>query len=212
MTTNIPRIFELNLSRLLVWVTALVRYFSMTFSYAQRGAGDSLGLSFFPSSIWNANLYAWEPHTDYQRGNEAAPPAGSPRSQLLPTHLLPPTLPVAHWPLPSPLGDSNGVVFADEKFLKLTRDLLPAPSGEGEPNQRGSAPGFPLCISMADPKCCQQHELLTPRVPLTAEGLLEGWEPFLKLKGFLNRSPKVKARHKLKNMETLLLWKYQQLT
>lgn len=115
-------------------------------------------------------------------------------------------------PFPHPWVTPTGHVFADEKFLKFTRDLLPSPTAEGEPKQRGSVPGFPLCFSMADPKSCQQHELLTPRVPLTAEGLLEGWEPFPKLKDFLNRSSKVRARHKLKNMETLLLWKYQQLT
>lgn len=86
-------------------------------------------------------------------------------------------LPLFLWqtdPFPHPWVTLMGLVSADEKFLKFTRDLLPSPTGKGEPKQRGSAPGFPLCISVADPKCCQQHKLLTPRVPLTAEGILEG--------------------------------------
>lgn len=161
MTTNIPRIFELNLSRLLVWVIALVRYFSMIFSYAERSWGQP-GTEFSPAV---SEMPAFIPgsHTWTIREEMKLPAPG-----------LCSFLPLFLWhtdPSPHPCMTLMGLVFADENFLKLTRDLLPSPTGEGEPKQRGSAPGFPLCISMADPKSCQQQELLTPRVPLTAERL-----------------------------------------
>lgn len=161
----------------------------------------------FPSSMWNANLYAWEPHIDYERGNGAAPPARSPTSLLLPT-----ILPVAHWPFPSPLGDTNGACLCRWEVPAAHQGSAALSNCRGRAKPERICPRFPTVHLHADPKSCQQHKLLTPRGPLTAEGLLEGWEPFLKLKDFLNRSSKVRARHNLKNMETLLLWKYQQLT
>lgn len=173
MTTNIPRIFELNLSRLLVWVTALVRYFSMIFSYAHRGAGDSLGLS-FPQQYLKCqslcHILTIREERKLLLQLPAPGPYSYPLSSFLPLFLWQPD------PFPHPWVTLLGFVFADEKFLKLTRDLLPSPNGEGEPKQRGSAPGFSPCI-------CQQHKLRKPRV-LTAERLLEGWEPFLKFKDF----------------------------
>lgn len=97
----------------------------------------------FPSSIWNANLDAWEPHFDYQRGNEAVPPAPSPRFLLLPARLLPPTFPVADWPLPSPLGDSNGACLCRWEVPEVHQGSAALSNWRGRAKTERICPRFP---------------------------------------------------------------------
>lgn len=151
----------------------MVCYFSMIFSYAERSWGQpgtefSPAVSEMPAFMPGSHILTIREKMKLLLQLPAPGPCSFPLTSFLPLFL---------WhtdPFPHPWVTTTGLVFADEKFLKLTRDLLPSPTGEGEPKQRRSAPGFPLCISMADPKSCQQHKLLNLRVPLTAERLLEG--------------------------------------
>lgn len=60
-----------------------------------------------------------------------------------------------------------GLVFVTEKFLKLTTDLPPSPTGEGEPKKTGPAPDFPrLCSSVADPPACLEQHIPPLQVPI----------------------------------------------
>lgn len=143
-TTNIPRIFELNLSRLLVWITALVRYFSMIFSYAQKRSCGQPGTELSP---------AYSEMPTFMLGSHILTIRNEIKLLLqLPTpgpcsfHPLPFSRPFCSRPaLSLTLGWHNmGLVFVAKEFLKLTTDLPPPPAREGEPKKRGPAPGFPL--------------------------------------------------------------------
>lgn len=172
----------------------------MIFSYAQRGAGDSLGLSFPQKYLKCQPLclgtthWLWERKWSCSSRSQPQVPAPSHHSSCG-TLTLSLTPGWHEWGLSLQMRSScssPGICCP----LQLQRESQ-------------SRQDLPQVFHCASP---WQTPSPASRVPLTAEGLLEGWEPFLKLKDFLNRSSKARARHKLKNVEMLLLWKYQQLT
>lgn len=81
VTTNIPRIFWAKF----IQTSCLNHCFgSLFFHDFQLCTEKELWTAWdwaFPSSIWKAS--AWEPHIDYQKQNQAVPPAPNPRSLLL---------------------------------------------------------------------------------------------------------------------------------
>lgn len=168
MTTNIPRIFELNLSRLLVWVIALVRYFSMIFSYAERSWGQpgtefSPAVSAMPAFI--PGSHTWTIREEMKLLLQL--PAPGPCSFL----------PLFLWhtdPFPHPWVTLTGFVFAHENFLKLTRDVLPSPTGEREPKQRGSAPASHCASPWQTPSPASNKNCSLPESPSLQNGFRKG--------------------------------------
>lgn len=144
VTTNIPRIFELNLSRLLVWITALVLNFSMIFNYAQKRDCGKPGTELFPA-VSEMPTFMLGSHILTIR-NKIKMLLQLPTPGLSSFHPSPSSCPsCSRLTLSFTLGWHNkGLDFADEKFPKLTTDLPPSPTGECEPKKRRHAPDFPL--------------------------------------------------------------------
>lgn len=131
-TTNIPRIFELNLSSLLVWITALVRYFSTIFNYAQKRSCGQPRTELFPA-VYEMSTFMLGRHILTIR-NEIQLFLQLPTPGPCSFHPLPSSHPsCSRLTLSLTLRWHNmELVFATENFLKLTTDLLPPPRTERE--------------------------------------------------------------------------------